>query len=158
MPRRPVTLTFREMTVDDIPAVLRLRVSTVENAVTPEELKRDYGITPATLAETMQISVRGWLCEDDSAVVGFAMGDKATGEVGVVAVLPTHEGYGIGGEVLARVRDWLFLEGHDRIWLRANPDPAVRASGFYEGLGWKPTGERINADHVLDLRRPGDSA
>lgn len=151
-------LTYREITVDDLPAVFLVRYATVENAITPEELENDYGVTPASLAEALRGPVRGWLCEDNGTVAGFAMGDRETGEVGVVAVLPSHEGNGIGGEVLSRVRDWLFSEGLERIWLKANPDPGIRASGFYERLGWKPTGEHVGDDHVLELHRSGGSA
>jgi ribosomal protein S18 acetylase RimI-like enzyme len=124
-------LTYRAMTVDDIPAVLEVRFSTVENAITLEEMAADYGITPATIAASMQGDSRGWLCEDESKVVGFAMGDCTNGEVQVVAVRPGHEGRGIGKALLARVTDWLFAEGHEELWLGASPDPEVRATGFY---------------------------
>ncbi|MEQ8354434.1 MAG: GNAT family N-acetyltransferase [Kiloniellaceae bacterium] len=140
------------MTADDIPAVLALRLSTVENAVTLEELKADYGVTPESLAAGMRCDVRGWLSEQDGKVLGFAMGDRSNGEVQVVAVLPGLEARGIGKAVLSKVRDWLFSEGHDEIWLRANPDPDVRASGFYRRLGWRRTGIMRGGDEVLRLR------
>ncbi len=146
-------LTYREITVDDIPAVFHVRVSTVENAITAAELEAGYGVTPASLAGALRGPVRGWLCEDDGAVVGFAMGDRETGEVGVVAVLPSHERRGIGIAVLSRVRDWLFSEGHDRVWLKANPDTGIRATGFYASQGWEPTGEKAGDDIVLTLHR-----
>ena len=152
-----MALAFRRMTTDDLPAAFELRVSTAENAVTLAELEADYGITPESLAQDMQREVRGWLCETagevPGALVGFAMGDRATGEVQVVAVRPGHEGLGIGRRLLAAVRDWLVSEGHDEIWLLSNPDPGVRAHGFYRRLGWRPTGERRGCDEVLTLRR-----
>ena len=79
-------MTYREMLVADLPAVFELRVATRENAVTLEELEQDYGITPASLAEAMATDVKGWLCEEEGLVVGFAMGDRSNGEVQVVAV------------------------------------------------------------------------
>ena len=144
-----MTLSFREMTADDLDAVLHVRLSTRENAVTLQELEEDYGVTPTRLAAAMRRDVRGWLCEDGSEVVGFSMGDLSNGEVQVVAVLPDYEGKGIGKELLSRVCDWLHSEGWDEIWLKANPDPEVRASGFYERLGWKATGEAAGYDHIL---------
>lgn len=151
-------LTYRAITVDDIPAVLAVRFSTIENAVTLEELEADYGITPATIVASMESDSRGWLCEDDSNVVGFAMGDRSSGEVQVVAVHPDYEGRGIGKELLARVTDWLFAEGHAEIWLGANPDPDVRATGFYRRLGWRRSGAMKGGDEVLKLsaRPPTD--
>jgi len=145
--------SYREMTADDVPAVLAVRFATRENAITLEELAQDYGITPARIAESLKGDVRGWLCAAEGDVVGFAMGDRATGEVQVVAVLPDFEGRGIGKTLLAKVCDWLFAEGHDEIWLGANPDPQVRASGFYRQLGWRRTGVMAGNDEVLRLRR-----
>lgn len=144
-------LTYRAMTVDDIPAVLAVRFATVENAITLEELEQDYGITPATIAASMESDSRGWLCEEGDRVVGFAMGDRSNGEVQVVAVLPSHEGRGIGRTLLSQVTDWLCAKGHAEIWLGASPDPAVRATGFYRKLGWRRSGVMKGGDEILKL-------
>lgn len=144
-------LVYREMTTADLPAVLELRVATRENAVTLEELEEDYGITPESLAEAMATHVRGWLCEEAGQVVGFAMGDSENGEVQVVAIRPGYEARGIGKRLLATVCDWLFDAGHEEIWLLSNPDPGVRAHGFYRRLGWRPTGEKRGYDEVMVL-------
>lgn len=149
-------LTYRAMTVDDIPAVLAVRFATVENAITLEELEADYGITPATIAASMASDSRGWLCEDESSVVGFAMGDRSSGEVQVVAVRPGHEGRGIGKALLTSVCDWLFAEGHDEIWLGASRDPELRATGFYRRLGWRRTGVMKGDDEILTLSARAD--
>jgi ribosomal protein S18 acetylase RimI-like enzyme len=146
-------LSYRPMTAADLTAAFDVRLATVENAVTMEELAEDYGITPESLAAAMETHVQGWLCEDGGRAVGFAMGDRSNGEVQVVAVLPSHEGRGIGKALLLAVQDWLFAEGHEEIWLGANPDPAVRASGFYRRLGWRRTGVMKGGDEVLRLRR-----
>ena len=152
-------LNFREMQVQDLPAVFELRISTRENAVTLEELEEDYGITPASLAEAMAQDVKGWLCEEQSLVVGFAMGDRSNGEVQVVAVRPGFEGRGIGKRLLGLVETWLYEAGHREIWLLSNPDSSVRAHGFYRRLGWRPTGERRGYDEVLRrMANPEDHA
>ncbi len=148
-----MTLVYREMTVLDLPAVFELRVATRENAVTMQELEEDYGITPRSLAEAMATHVRGWLCEDAGLAVGFAMGDRAKGEVQVVALRPSHERRGIGKRLLHKVTSWLFAEGHEEIWLLSNPDPSIRAYGFYRKLGWRATGERRGDDEVMTLRK-----
>ena len=146
-------LTYRPMTAADLPAVFAVRLATVENAVTLEELAEDYGITPESLAAAMETHVQGWLCEDGGRAVGFAMGDRSNGEVQVVAVLPGYEGRGIGRALLLEVQQWLFAQGHEEIWLGANPDPGVRASGFYRRLGWRRTGVMKGGDEVLRLSR-----
>jgi GNAT superfamily N-acetyltransferase len=99
----------------------------------------------------MQTDLAGWLCEDAGKVVGFAMGDRSSGEVVVVAVRPEYEGQGIGHRVLTSLQEWLFAAGHAQLWLRANPDPAVRATGFYRKLGWVETGCMVGGDIVLEL-------
>jgi len=144
-------LRYRAMTVDDIAATLEMRTTTVENAITLERLERDYGVTVASLTEAMADAMRGWLCEFEGQVVGFAMADGTTGEVSVVAVRPGYEGLGIGRRLLGQAVDWLTAQGCARIWLAANPDPAVRASGFYHKLGWRPTGETRGEDMILAL-------
>ena len=144
--------TYREMQISDIPAATAVRLSTVENAITMAELESQYGVTPQSMVEAMASHVQGWLCEDFGKVVGFAMGDQSNGEVLVVAVLPECEGRGIGKRLLAYVQTWLFSGGHEEIWLLANPDPNIRASGFYRKLGWRATGTIRDDDEVLKLR------
>ena len=149
----PMPLSFRGVEIADIPTTFAVRLATVENVVTMVELEKDYGVTPESLTDTLQSDVRGWLCEDDGRVVGFSLGDRSNGEVLVVAVLPGYEGRGIGEALLSRVRDWLFKEGHDEIWLLANPDPGIRATGFYKHLGWETTAMSRGEDVVLKLRK-----
>lgn len=146
-----MTVTFREMTIADIPASFELRFSTIENAITAAELKDNYGITPDTLADAMRTDTSGWVAEEDGRLVGYAMGSRANGEVLVVAVRPGHEGKGIGRTVLKHVVDWLKAEGHTEIWLCANPEPDIRATGFYRKLGWRRTGTMRGEDEVLRL-------
>ncbi len=148
-----MALIYRRMVPEDLPAVFVVRLSTNENAITMRELEQDYGVTPESLARAMTTTVRGWLCADNGEVVGFAMGDRANGEVQVVAVLPNHEDRGIGKRLLKKVQDWLFAEGHEEIWLYANPDPQLRATGFYRKLAWRATGQSHGDDVVLTLRK-----
>lgn len=148
-----MTLHYRPMTERDLEAAFSIRLSTKENAVTMKELAEDFGVTPEGLAQAMKADVKGWLCEADGAPVGFAMGDGSKGEVTVVAVLPGYERRGIGQRLLGHVRDWLFAAGHETIWLLANPDPAVRAYGFYRRLGWQAVEAREDGHEVMTLRK-----
>jgi len=148
-----MSLTFRQMTVEDVPATFAVRFSTIENAITLERLETDYGITPQSVTESMARDVKGWLCEDAGRAVGFAMGDTSSGEVLVVAVCPEYEHRGIGKTLLSMVRDWLFSQGHDCIWLLSTPDANLRAYGFYRSLGWRTTERRVRGDEVLVLER-----
>ena len=117
---------FRQMALHDIPAAFDVRTSTLENALTMEELEEDYELTPESLASAMQGTAKGWVCETGSKVVGFAMGDRANAELTVIAVLPEYEGRGIGKRLLGEVESWLFSFGHDELWLVTTPARELR--------------------------------
>ena len=146
-----MTLKTRKVEIDGIPATFAVRLSTVENAVTMAELERDCDVTPHSLSEAMKSHVKGWVCEDAASIVGFAMGARSNGEVLVVAVCPEYERRGIGKSLLRHVQEWLFSEQHDEIWLLANPNPYIRARGFYRKLGWQATAAFKGNNELLKL-------
>ena len=135
-------LTIREATAADMDALFDIRARTRENAI-PRWYLESIGIT----AEAWWASVesgreRTWICLDQDTPVAFCGADGTTGEVIVLAVLPEHEGRGIGKSLLQHAVDWLRSRGWRRMWLATNPDPGVRSYGFYRSQGWRPTGER----------------
>ncbi|WP_255989057.1 GNAT family N-acetyltransferase [Chitinolyticbacter albus] len=145
-------MLIRETQLADLPELFRVRAATRENALSVDYLAT-LGITPESAARSMASGEsRGWLCEIDGRIVGFASGDRSSGEMLVLAVLPEYEGRGIGRALLQRVRDWLADCGCPRVWLAANPDPAGRAHGFYRRCGWQPLGEYSNGDEILIYR------
>ena len=139
--------SFREIRPDDLDAIFEVRVATWHNDRGKSELT-ELGITHQSVQVMMGDSHRGWLCEVDSQVVGFAMGNRSNGEMWVIAVLREYEGRGIGKRLLGLVEDWLFAEGWNEIWLTTDPDESLRAVGFYRHLGWtdwklEPKGDRF---------------
>jgi ribosomal protein S18 acetylase RimI-like enzyme len=143
-------MTFREIDARDVPELFKVRTSTRENRMTMEALG-GMGITPDSTIKALSVSVAGWLCEVSGRIVGFSMGDKSTGEMLVVAVLPEHEGKGIGKRLMGLIQEWLFSNGHTEIWLLENSDPSVRAYGFYRKLGWVPVGFHESGHQILKL-------
>jgi GNAT superfamily N-acetyltransferase/2'-5' RNA ligase len=133
-------MNLREIEPHDIPALFAVRVATRQNALSLDELT-SLGITEESVLATLGATHRGWLCEEDGRVVGFAMGNRENGEMWVIALLPEFEGRGIGAALMARVEEWLWSEGWSEIWLTTDTDPALRAYGFYRRLGW--------ADHEI---------
>lgn len=128
-------MKFREITAAEVPALFHVRTRTRENTYTLEQL-RALGITPDTVAARLAASFRGWLCEEAGRVVAFCMADRATGELWVIAVLPEHEGRGIGSRLMSLAEDWLWASGCTRAWLTTDIDPTLRAYGFYRQRGW----------------------
>lgn len=129
-------MTLREITFPDIPAVFEVRTSTDQNHLSREQLA-NLGITEPSVAERMRGTFHGWLCEADQQVVGFAMGDRASGELWVIAVRPEYVCRGIGALLLQRVEAWLQAAGCTELWLTTDVDPALRAYSFYRKHGWE---------------------
>jgi len=146
------TPTFREIRPTDMDAVFAIRVATWHNNRGAEELT-EWGITPESVRAMLHASHRGWLCEVDSRPVGFAMGDGATGEMWVIAVLRAYEGQGIGTRLLSLVEEWLFDQGFSEIWLTTDVDESLRAVGFYRHLGWDDW-KFENGNRFMRKRRP----
>lgn len=152
-------LQVRPATAEDIPACVDLRGRTRENAVPAERLAA-VGITVDSWAGDVRSgALPGFVCSDQGALVGYCFGERASGEVVVLALLPSHEGRGIGKLLLSRVVDLLFGEGHGRLFLGCSADPMTRSHGFYRHLGWVSTGTFDRAgDEVLELRFRGGRA
>jgi GNAT superfamily N-acetyltransferase len=129
-------MRYREITDADIPALFAVRTVTHENRLSLEELHA-LGITEESVRDKLAGSCHGWLCEADGQIVGFAIGDRATGELWVIAVLPGYVGGGIGHRLLTLVEDWLKAQGCSRLWLTTDVDPSLRAYTFYRRHGWE---------------------
>lgn len=88
--------------------------------------------------------------------MNYRFGDISSGEVVVLARLPTHEGGGIGQRLLSPVVAHLGSAGLRRLFLGCAADPATRSFGFYRHLGWVFTGTFDPAgDEILELFTPG---
>ena len=155
---------YREIGPDDMGSIFDVRVRTWHNPDGAAEMAA-MGITQESVRELMAGSYRGWIAEADGEVVGFAMGNRANGEMWVIAVLEEFENRGIGRALLGRVEDWLVAEGCEELWLTTDPDENYRAVGFYRRLGWedwkmeggdrfmRKSKERVLADQAADGTR-----
>jgi len=151
MQERGATITYRRAVPEDTPACIVLRGRTRENAISVERL--------ATLGVTLESwqggiasgALPGHVGMVDGEIVGYCFGDRATGEIVVLALLPDYEGKGIGKALLGLVVDELRELGFTRLFLGCSSDPAVRSYGFYRHLGWRSTGTvDAHDDEVLE--------
>ena len=143
---------YRAAVPEDAAECVALRGKTRQNPAS-EELLRSYGITVTSWAENIASgALPGDVCISAGKMVGFCFGDRDTGEIQVLAVLPDFEDLGIGRELLRRTTRQLVQLGHNRLFLGCNPDPASRSHGFYRHLGWRSTGTfDQHGDEILEI-------
>lgn len=87
---------------------------------------------------------RGWVCEVDGVVVGFAVADLHAASVWALFVDPAYERRGIGRRLHDAMVQWLFASGVERITLTTDPD--TRAEHFYQAAGWQAAGREANGE------------
>lgn len=145
-------LEYRPARAEEAPDYVAVRGRTRQNAFSEEQL-RAVGVTERSWASGIASgALIGHVCTAGERVVGYCFGDRDTGEIVVVAVLPDFEGLGIGREVLRRTVDDLLGLGHQRLFLSCSPYPESRSHGFYRHLGWRST-ETLDerGDEILEI-------
>jgi ribosomal protein S18 acetylase RimI-like enzyme len=149
------TLHYRPAVSADAAECVVLRGQTRENAISAATLA-SLGITAGSWANDIETGrLPGCVCMDDDRIVGYCFGDKHTGEIVVLAVLPQYEDRGIGKALLLQVVEDLRSLGYRRLFLGCSSDSSHRSHGFYRHLGWRPTGSfDVNDDEVLELQWP----
>lgn len=146
-----MNVIYRNAVPEDTPGCIDLRGKTRENAFSVEELKA-LGITlDSWHGGIADGSLPGYVALVDGELAGYCFGDRETGEIAVLALLPVHEGQGIGKALLGLMVEEFKARGFKRLFLGCSSDSTVRSHGFYRSLGWKPTGEIDAAgDEVLE--------
>jgi ribosomal protein S18 acetylase RimI-like enzyme len=148
-----MTIAYRQAVPDDTPACVVLRGRTRENAFSVERLA-EAGVTlESWRAAVVDGSLPGYVATLDGEIVGYCFGERETGEIAVLALLPDHEGQGVGRALLTLVVTEFKGLGFDRLFLSCSSDPAVRSYGFYRHLGWRSTGSFDDrGDEILEYR------
>lgn len=152
-----MTLEFRRATIADIPAMTAIRLAVRENALS------DPGrITRQMYEDYLERLGRGWVCERDGAVIGFAYAAREDYSIWALFVQPGHEGLGAGKRLLRLATDWLFACGAPAVTLATAA--GTRADHFYQAQGWQRLGMKNEVEtsyrlqRAIDIRRavPGD--
>ena len=81
---------------------------------------------------------KGWVCEVDGAVIGFAIADLAGRNIWALFIRPEYERMGIGRKLHQLMLDWYFSKTIDTVWLSTAPHS--RAEYFYRTAGWQEAG------------------
>lgn len=148
-----MTIAYRRAVPEDTPGCVVLRGRTRENAFSVERLA-EAGVTlESWRAGIVDGSLPGHVATVDGEIVGYCFGERETGEIAVLALLPDHEDRGVGRTLLNLVVADFKELGFARLFLSCSPDPAVRSYGFYRHLGWTSTGTFDHRDdEILEYR------
>lgn len=147
-------LEYRPAQPTDVAECFVIRGQTRENAVSVTRLAA-LGITGESWSESVQTgALPGFVCRDAARIIGYCFGDRATGEVVVLALLPDFENQGIGRQLLDLLVAKLIHSGRTRLFLGCSADSASRSYGFYRHLGWRSTRQfDRHGDEILEYHR-----
>ena len=126
-------MIFREARVTDIPQIQIVRNSVRENTLSDPAL-----VTNKDCENYLVSRGKGWVCEIDGRVVGFAIADLIDHNVWALFVHPDFDKKGIGKKLHDDMLDWYFSQTNLTIWLGTSPN--TRAEQFYRKAGWKEIG------------------
>lgn len=127
-----MAIEFRLATPEDHPGIQHVRTSVKENHLSVEQMAA-MGITRESVVAMMLASPCCWVAVEAGQIVGFSMVDNADACLFAAFVLPSHEGQGLGRQLLRLAEQQLFSQ-HDVIWLETGQ--STRAAGFYRKHGW----------------------
>jgi len=137
-------MNFREAKIDDIKGLFAVRISVKEN-----KLPDPGFITEREYEKYLTYHGKGWLCEIENQIVGFAIVGLAQRNIWALFVHPDHEGKGIGKKLHDMMLEWYFEQTNQTVWLGTGPN--TRAEIFYRKAGWKETGRRTNGEIKFEL-------
>jgi GNAT superfamily N-acetyltransferase len=137
-------MIFREAEINDIPQMHEVRIAVKENILPNPDLitKNDY-------ENFLLKRGKGWVCEINDRVVGFAIVDLIENNIWALFVQPEFEGNGIGKKLHNKMLDWYFSQTKKTVWLGTSPN--TRAEKFYRKNGWKQAEIRANGEIRFEL-------
>ena len=147
-------MVFREAKRSDIQQMQRVRNSVKENSLSNPNLVTD---------EDCELFItqrgKGWVCEIDSAIIGFAIVDLMDKNIWALFLQPEFEKQGIGRKLHTIMLDWYFTQTKENVWLGTAPN--TRAEQFYRKAGWIEIGthgkEEIKFEMTYENWRKNDT-
>jgi len=126
-------MTFREAKTEDIKQIQVVRNSVTENTLSDPNL-----VTDEDCLEFITQRGKGWVCEINNQIVGFAIVDLKENNIWALFVNPEFEKKGIGKQLHDNMLDWYFEQTKNTVWLSTSP--TTRADFFYRKAGWTEIG------------------
>ena len=126
-------MIFREARLEDIDQIQIVRNSVKENTLSDPGL-----VTNKDCEEFMFKRGKGWVCEIDNEIVGFAIADLKENNIWALFLDPKFEKKGIGQKLHQMMMDWYFNQTNEKVWLGTAFN--TRAEQFYRKAGWTEAG------------------
>ena len=126
-------MRIRIAELNDIPQIQIVRNAVKENMLSDPSL-----VTDEDCKEFITARGKGWVCEIDGTVVGFAIADLKENNIWALFIDPAFEKKGIGKQLHDVMLDWYFTQTKEAVWL--GTAPGTRAEQFYRKAGWTETG------------------
>ncbi len=148
-------MKFREANLEDIPQIQIVRNSVNENTLSNPALVSDQDCE-----EYLIHRGKGWVCEMEGKIVGFAIADLKDHNIWALFIDPAFEKKGIGRRLHDLMMDWYFSQTTEPVWLGTSPK--TRAETFYRKAGWREVGVHgkgeikfeLTADEWSQLKTP----
>ena len=126
-------MTIREAKIEDIK-----KIQTVRNSVKENTLSNPNLVTDQDCEEFISIRGKGWVCEINKQIVGFAIADLKENNIWALFLDPQFEKKGIGQLLHKTMLDWYFSQTKVTVWLGTAFN--TRAEQFYRKAGWIDVG------------------
>jgi GNAT superfamily N-acetyltransferase len=128
-----MSTNIRRAGSSDIPQIQLVRNAVMENRLSNPALVPDSDVD-----DYINRRGRGWVCEIDGVIVGFAIVSILDHNVWALFIQPGYDKKGIGRKLHDEMMDWYFSQTSEPIWL--STAPGTRAESFYRNAGWNETG------------------
>jgi len=114
------------------------QIQTVRNLVKENRLSDPALVPDSDVEDYINRRGKGWVCEIDEQVVGFAIADLVDNNIWALFIHPDFERMGIGKKLHDEMMNWYFSRTDKTVWL--GTAPKTRAELFYRKAGWKEVG------------------
>ncbi len=125
------------------------QIQIVRNAVKENTLSDPSLVSDEDCREFITDRGKGWVCEINHEIVGFAIADMKENNVWALFIHPAFEKKGIGKQLHDCMLDWYFTQTTDLLWLGTSPN--TRAEMFYRKAGWKEAGKHGNNEIKFEM-------
>jgi len=126
-------MNIRVAEMKDIP-----QIQVVRNLVKENRLSDPALVPDSDVQDYITRRGRGWVCEINGQIVGFAIADLVDNNIWALFIHPDFEKIGIGKRLHDEMMNWYFSQTDKTVWLGTSPK--TRAEFFYRKKGWKETG------------------